>query len=69
MLPASRIIRTGLPGHSCFCHHLDLVLQRLFDEKPTILLQNELLTRQQQMNENPVDVFKKTGVFVVIITP
>src|SRR4030043_635797 len=51
-----------------FCHHLDLVLQRLFDEKPSILLQNELLARQQQMNENPVDVFKKTGVFVVILS-
>jgi hypothetical protein len=52
-----------------FCHHLELVLQRLFDEKPSILLQNELLARQQQMNENPVDVFKRTGVFVVIISP
>jgi hypothetical protein len=52
-----------------FCHHLDLVLQRLFNEKPSLLMQNELLARQQQMNEKPVDVFKKTGVFVVIISP
>jgi hypothetical protein len=59
----------GATWEQLFCHHLDLVLQRLFDEKPSILLQNELLTRQQQMNENPVDVFKKTGVFVVIISP
>ncbi|MBP1668117.1 MAG: hypothetical protein H6Q21_483 [Bacteroidetes bacterium] len=59
----------GAAWAQLFCNHLDVVLQRLFDEKPSVLLQNELLTRQQQMNENPVDVFKKTGVFVVIISP
>ncbi len=52
-----------------FCHHLYSVLQRLFDEKPTILLHDDLRTRQQLMNENPVDIFKKTGVFVTIISP
>ncbi|MBN1416066.1 MAG: hypothetical protein JW973_13275 [Bacteroidales bacterium] len=52
-----------------FCHHLHVVLQRLFDEKPTILLHDDLRTRQQLMNEDPVDIFKKTGVFVAIVTP
>jgi hypothetical protein len=52
-----------------FCHHLYIVLQRLFDEKPTILLHDDLRTRQQLMNENPVDIFRKTGVFVTIIAP
>ena len=52
-----------------FCHHLYIVLQRLFDEKPTILLHDDLRTRQQLMNENPVELFRKTGVFVTIITP
>ncbi|MBN2763627.1 MAG: hypothetical protein JXR41_11090 [Bacteroidales bacterium] len=52
-----------------FCHHLYIVLQRLFDEKPTILLHDDLRSRQQLMNENPGEVFTKTGVFVTIITP
>ncbi len=52
-----------------FCHHLYIVLQRLFNEKPTILLHDDLRTRQQLMNEDPVDIFRKTGVFVTIVTP
>ena len=52
-----------------FCHHLYVVLQRLFDEKPTMLIHDDLRTRQQLMNEDPVEIFKKTGVFVTIITP
>ena len=52
-----------------FCHHLYVVLQRLFDEKPTILLHDDLRTRQQLMNEDPVDIFRKTGVFVTIVAP
>jgi len=59
----------GTTWAQLFYRHLDLVLSRLFDEKPSVLLQNELLVRQQQMNEDPADVFKKTGVFVVVISP
>jgi hypothetical protein len=52
-----------------FCHHLMQVLQRLFDEKPTILLHDDVRSRQTLMNENPADIYRKTGVFITIITP
>jgi hypothetical protein len=68
-------ISVSQPGQSVntwaqqFCHHLYVVLQRLFDEKPTMLLHDDLRSRLQSMNENPGDIFKKTGVFVTILTP
>jgi hypothetical protein len=52
-----------------FCQYLYIVLQRLFNEKPTLLLHDDLRTRQKLMNEDSGDILSKTGVFVIIIRP
>jgi hypothetical protein len=50
-----------------FCHYLSVALQRLFNEKPTILLHDDLRMRQNTINEHPEETLQKTGVFIVVL--
>lgn len=52
-----------------FCEYLAVLMNRLYETKPAILLHDDLRIRQTVLGENIRDAFSKTGVFVVILTP
>jgi hypothetical protein len=52
-----------------FCEYLAIMISRLTDQKPTILLHNDLRTRKELLGNNKSNIFLKTAVFVTIITP
>lgn len=52
-----------------FCEYLAIVMNRLYEKKPVILLHDDLRVRQTMLGENIRDVFAKTAVFVTILSP
>jgi len=52
-----------------FCEYLSILMNRLFEKKPTILLHDDLRARQTMLGENIRDVFANTAVFVTILSP
>jgi len=52
-----------------FCEYLTIVMNRLYEKKPVILLHDDLRVRQTMLGENIRDVFAKTAVFVTILSP
>lgn len=52
-----------------FCEYLTIVMSRLYDKKPVILLHDDLRVRQTMLGENIRDVFARTAVFVTILSP
>lgn len=52
-----------------FCEYLSVLMNRLFDKKPAILLHDDLRARQTMLGENIRDVFANTAVFVTILSP
>ncbi len=52
-----------------FCEYLTIVMNRLYEKKPAILLHDDLRVRQTMLGENIRDVFAKTAVFVTILSP
>ena len=52
-----------------FCEYLTVVMNRLYETKPVILLHDDLRVRQTVLGENIRDVFAKTAVFVTILSP
>ena len=52
-----------------FCEYLAILLTRLTDQKPTILLQDDLRTRKKLLGNEIANIFSKTSVFVTIIAP
>ena len=52
-----------------FCHHLSFLMERLYNKKPSILLHEDLRTRQAMLGENILEVYSKTAIFVLIIAP
>ncbi|MBN1159566.1 MAG: hypothetical protein JXA61_09310 [Bacteroidales bacterium] len=52
-----------------FCDFLSLILQRLYNKKPTILLHDDLRTRKNLLGENPQYIFSKTAIFVIFLSP
>lgn len=51
-----------------FSHFLDELLNRLLDYKPTIMLGSDLTTREQMLSVTREDIFRQTGVFVVVVS-
>jgi hypothetical protein len=52
-----------------FCEYLAILINRLKDQKPTILLRNDLRTRKKLLGDGIANIFSKTAVFVTIISP
>jgi hypothetical protein len=52
-----------------FCQYFTVLMNRLHDKKPTILLHDDLRVRQTVMGDNIRDVFARTAVFVTILSP
>jgi hypothetical protein len=52
-----------------FCEYLAILITRLTDQKPTILLHDDLRTRKKLLGHDIVNIFSKTAVFVTIISP
>jgi hypothetical protein len=52
-----------------FCEYLAIMISRLTDQEPTILLHDDLRTRKELLGNNKTNIFLKTAVFVTIITP
>lgn len=52
-----------------FCDFLSLIVQRLYDKKPTILLHDDLRTRKNLLGESSQYIFSKTAVFVIVLSP
>jgi hypothetical protein len=52
-----------------FCEYLEVLMNRLYEKKPAILLHDDLRVRQTVLGENIRDVFAKTAVFVTILSP
>ncbi|UCH13249.1 MAG: hypothetical protein JSV22_09035 [Bacteroidales bacterium] len=52
-----------------FCEYLAILLTRLTDQKPTILLHDDLRTRKKLLGNEIANIFSKTAVFVTIIDP
>jgi hypothetical protein len=52
-----------------FCEYLAILIARLTDKKPTILLHNDLRTRQNLLGDGIESIFSKTAVFVALISP
>lgn len=49
-------------------HFLDELLNRLLDYKPTIMLGSDLATREQMLSVTREEIFRQTGVFVVVVS-
>jgi hypothetical protein len=52
-----------------FCHYLSIVLDRIFSRKPVILLHDDLRSRKDLLSEGLENIFPKTAVFVILLTP
>ena len=52
-----------------FCHYLSIVLDRIFSRKPVILLHDDLRSRKDLLSEGLENIFPKTAVFIVLLTP
>ena len=52
-----------------FCEYLIILMNRLYEKKPVILLHDDLRVRQTMLGENIRDVFARTAVFVTILSP
>jgi hypothetical protein len=52
-----------------FCEYLAILITRLTDQKPTILLHEDLRTRKKLLGYDIANIFSKTAVFVTIISP
>ncbi len=52
-----------------FCEYLAILISRLTDQKPTILLHDDLRTRKKLLGHDIANIFSKTAVFVTIISP
>ncbi|MBN2350690.1 MAG: hypothetical protein JXJ22_17770 [Bacteroidales bacterium] len=52
-----------------FCHYLSIVLYRLFNRKPVLLLHDDLRSRQKLFGENIQEIFSKTALFITILSP
>jgi len=52
-----------------FCEYLAIMISRLTDQKPTILLHEDLRTRKELLGNNKSNIFLKSAVFVTIIAP
>jgi hypothetical protein len=52
-----------------FCEYLMVLMDRLCDKKPRILLHDDLRAQQTVLGEQAQDVLAKTAVFVTILSP
>jgi len=52
-----------------FCEYLAILITRLTDQKPTILLHDDLRTRKKLLGHDIANIFSKTAVFVTIFSP
>ena len=52
-----------------FCEYLAIMITRLTDRKPTILLHDDLRTRKELLGNDISNIFSKTAIFVTIIAP
>jgi hypothetical protein len=52
-----------------FCEYLAILITRLTDQEPTILLHDDLRTRKKLLGHDIANIFSKTAVFVTIISP
>ena len=52
-----------------FCECLAIMMSRLTDRNPTILLHDDLRTRKELLEKNTAAIFSETAIFVSIIAP
>lgn len=52
-----------------FCEYFTVLMNRMLDRKPAILLHDDLRVRQTMLGENIRDVFANTAVFITILSP
>jgi len=52
-----------------FCEYLSVLMNRLYEHKPTILLHDDLRVRQSMLGESFHEVLSKTGVTVILLSP
>jgi hypothetical protein len=52
-----------------FCEYLAILINRLTDQKPTLLLHDDLRTRKKLLGADIANIFSNTAVFVTIISP
>jgi hypothetical protein len=52
-----------------FCDYLSVLMNRLFDKKPVIMVHDDLRVRQSMLGENYKQIISGTAVVVVILSP
>jgi hypothetical protein len=52
-----------------FCDYLSVLMYRLYNKKPVIMLHDDLRARQSLLGESNLEAFTKTAVFVIILSP
>jgi len=52
-----------------FCEYMAIMISRLTDREPTILLHDDLRTRKELLGNDIANIFSKTAIFVTIIAP
>ncbi len=52
-----------------FCEYLAIMISRLTDRDPVILLHDDLRTRKELLGNDIANIFSKTAIFITIIAP
>ncbi len=52
-----------------FCEYFSVLMNRIGEKQPVILLHDDLRVRQSVLGDNPGSVYSKTGVYIVILSP
>jgi hypothetical protein len=66
---------SGMENHATtewatkFCEYLSVLMNRLYDKKPVILLHDDLRVRQSMLGENLQQIISGTAVIVIILSP
>jgi hypothetical protein len=66
---------SGLENHASsewsakFCEYLTVLMNRLYDKKPAIMLHDDLRVRQTMLGENLHQIISTTAVVVIILSP
>lgn len=67
--PADKENQTSTDWTLKFCDFLSLIMYRLYDKRPTILLHDDLRTRKNLLGESSQYIFSKTAVFIIVLSP